>query len=142
MTVSARAAACRRAAEPLVIEAVELDDLRSDEVLVRMVGSGICHTDLAARDQQIPVPLPAVLGHEGSGVVEQVGEAVRGLKPGDRVVMSFIALCLRRSVKFDHVPGRPGRSRALGAYDTGEARANKAKRPVGRSMPRPSTRHE
>jgi aryl-alcohol dehydrogenase len=54
-----------------------------------MVGSGICHTDMAARDRQIPVPLPAVLGHEGSGIVEQVGEGVSNLKVGDRVVMSF-----------------------------------------------------
>jgi aryl-alcohol dehydrogenase len=86
---SAQAALCRGSDEPFSLETVLLDDLRADELLVRMVGSGICHTDLAARDRQIPVPLPAILGHEGSGIVERVGSAVRDLKAGDRVVMSF-----------------------------------------------------
>ena len=86
---NARAALCRGAGEPFTIEAVQMDQLRPDEVLVRVVGSGICHTDLAARDKQIPVPLPAILGHEGSGIVESVGNAVTGLAVGDRVVMSF-----------------------------------------------------
>lgn len=87
--LSARAAICRGPGQPFTIEAVEVDKLRPDEVLVRMVGSGICHTDLAARDMQIPVPLPAILGHEGSGIVEAVGGAVTNLAVGDRVVMSF-----------------------------------------------------
>jgi aryl-alcohol dehydrogenase len=60
-----------------------------DEVLVRIVGVGICHTDLSARDGRTPMPLPAVLGHEGAGVVEQVGAAVTDLAPGDHVVLTF-----------------------------------------------------
>jgi len=89
MTVSARAAICRGPDEPFAIEDVELDELRPDELLVRIVASGICHTDLAVRDKQLPVPLPVVLGHEGSGIVEKVGSAVTAAKPGDRVIMSF-----------------------------------------------------
>lgn len=89
MTISPRAAICRGSDEPFTVEAVELDALRPDELLVRMVGSGICHTDMAARDRHIPVPLPAVLGHEGSGIVEQLGSGVTDLKVGDRVIMSF-----------------------------------------------------
>jgi len=72
-----------------VIEEIELEDPRPDEVLVRMVATGICHTDLYAHSGRgMPVPRPIVLGHEGAGVVEQVGVGVRGLAPGDHVVLS------------------------------------------------------
>ncbi|MFB6251603.1 MAG: alcohol dehydrogenase catalytic domain-containing protein [Halobellus sp.] len=53
------------------------------------VGAGVCHTDMIVRDQLYPTPLPAVLGHEGSGVVEAVGTNVTDVEPGDRVVLSF-----------------------------------------------------
>lgn len=71
------------------IEDVELSEPNEDEILVRVVGCGICHTDMIVRDQMYPTPLPAVLGHEGSGVVEEVGEDVTRVEPGDHVVMSF-----------------------------------------------------
>ncbi len=71
------------------IEQVELSDPRDQEVLVRIVGSGICHTDLAAREQYLPYPLPGVLGHEGAGVVEKVGSRVKKVKPGDHVALSW-----------------------------------------------------
>jgi aryl-alcohol dehydrogenase len=58
-------------------------------VLVRVVAAGICHTDLIMRDQWYPVPLPAVLGHEGAGIVEQVGSSVTKVAAGDRVGMTF-----------------------------------------------------
>lgn len=83
------AAVARQAHGDFTIETADLDDPRPEEVLVRIVGVGLCHTDLIARDQFIPIPLPSVLGHEGSGVVEKVGSAVKKVKPGDRVVMSF-----------------------------------------------------
>jgi aryl-alcohol dehydrogenase len=89
MTTQARAAICRGNAEPFTIEDVELDDLRPDELRVRVVACGICHTDMAVRDQQLPVPHPVVLGHEGAGIVEEVGSEVTTARPGDRVVMSF-----------------------------------------------------
>lgn len=54
---------------PFVLGELDLGELRADEVLVDVSASGICHTDLICRDQWIPVPLPAVLGHEGAGVV-------------------------------------------------------------------------
>lgn len=75
--------------EEFVIEEVELDSPKDDEVLIKMVSSGVCHTDAVARDQLIPVPLPAVLGHEGAGIVEKVGNNVKGIKAGDHVVLSF-----------------------------------------------------
>lgn len=71
------------------IEQVELSEPRDNEVLVRIVGSGICHTDLAAREQYLPYPLPGVLGHEGAGVVEKVGNRVKKVKPGDHVALSW-----------------------------------------------------
>jgi aryl-alcohol dehydrogenase len=89
MTTQAQAAICYGSEKPFSIEDISLDDPRDDEVLVRIVACGVCHTDMAVRDQHVPVPLPAILGHEGAGVVEKVGSAVTHVKPGDRVIMSF-----------------------------------------------------
>ncbi|MFC4558979.1 NAD(P)-dependent alcohol dehydrogenase [Virgibacillus kekensis] len=71
------------------IENVELDNPKNDEVLVKIVATGVCHTDAVARDQDVPVPLPAVLGHEGAGVVEKAGSNVKSVEEGDHVVLSF-----------------------------------------------------
>ncbi|GAA0283924.1 NAD(P)-dependent alcohol dehydrogenase [Alteraurantiacibacter aestuarii] len=89
MTTQARAAICQGPGKDFTLEHVQLDDLRGDEILVRMVASGICHTDMAVRDRQLPTPLPAVLGHEGAGIVEAVGSNVTSVAAGDRVLMSF-----------------------------------------------------
>ncbi|MFQ6027212.1 MAG: alcohol dehydrogenase catalytic domain-containing protein [Dehalococcoidia bacterium] len=70
---------------------MELDEPRANEVLVKIVATGICHTDLVVRDQGIPAPLPIVLGHEGAGIVEQVGNQVTKLRPGDHMVLSYPA---------------------------------------------------
>jgi aryl-alcohol dehydrogenase len=85
------------------LETVQLAEPRADEVLVRIVGVGLCHTDLVARDQFIPIPLPAVLGHEGAGIVEAVGSAVTKVVPGDAVVIGFSSCghCPRCE---DHLP--------------------------------------
>lgn len=74
---------------PFSLEEVELDEPRPDEVRVRMVAVGMCHTDLNAVHGALPYPLPGVLGHEGVGVVEEVGAAVRRTRPGDRVLLTF-----------------------------------------------------
>jgi aryl-alcohol dehydrogenase len=86
-----RAAVARAPHAPFTLESATLEEPRAGEVLVRIVGVGLCHTDLVARDQFIPIPLPAVLGHEGSGVVERVGEGVTKVAPGDPVVLSFLS---------------------------------------------------
>jgi aryl-alcohol dehydrogenase len=62
---------------------------RSDEVLVRIVATGVCQTDAHMRNQDYPIPLPMILGHEGAGVVESVGSAVRDVSPGDHVALTF-----------------------------------------------------
>ncbi|MDR2197508.1 MAG: NAD(P)-dependent alcohol dehydrogenase [Coriobacteriales bacterium] len=73
----------------LSIEEVELAPPRASEALVRLVATGVCHTDSAGIQQYIPVALPAIFGHEGVGVVEEVGLGVQTLKPGDRVIMTY-----------------------------------------------------
>ena len=83
------AAVLREREHAFQIESLELDDPRVDEVLVRIVATGICHSDLAVRTGDLPLPLPIVLGHEGSGIVEAVGSRVTRVSPGDRVVLTF-----------------------------------------------------
>jgi len=83
------AAIARAARAPLEIATVEIEEPRDDEVLVRLVACGICHTDIACRDQLLPVPLPVVLGHEGAGIVERVGSRVSKVASGDKVLLSY-----------------------------------------------------
>ena len=83
------AALVRGASKPLEIVSLELDELRPDEVRVRMVATGVCHTDALVRDQALPTPLPVVLGHEGAGIVDAVGSAVTTVESGDHVVLGF-----------------------------------------------------
>lgn len=87
-TLRAQVAVVRQAGGPFHLEQAEVAPPRGDEVRVRMVATGMCHTDLVARDG-FPVPLPIVLGHEGAGVVESVGPQVKRVRPGDHVVLSF-----------------------------------------------------
>jgi Zn-dependent alcohol dehydrogenase len=87
--LEATAAIARGPSEPLTFEQVTLEPPRKDEVLVKVVASGVCHTDLVCQQQDLPVPLPIVLGHEGAGIVIETGDAVEGLSPGDHVVLSF-----------------------------------------------------
>lgn len=87
--VKIRAAVWRAAGAPPTIEELALTGPGPDEVLVRIVATGICHTDLKAAATQSAVPRPVVLGHEGAGVVEAVGARVSGLAKGDHVVMTF-----------------------------------------------------
>jgi aryl-alcohol dehydrogenase len=83
------AAVSREGAPHPVIEELTLEDPRGDEILVRVVASGICHTDIRSHaGMGVPVPKPIVLGHEGAGVVEAVGAGVVGVKKGDHVVLS------------------------------------------------------
>ena len=82
-------AAVTREQGKLAIEEVELAAPKASEVLVKLIASGVCHTDSAGINQIIPVTMPAIFGHEGVGIVEDVGVGVDSLKPGDRVIMSF-----------------------------------------------------
>jgi aryl-alcohol dehydrogenase len=75
--------------EPFTLDELRLDSPRPGEVIVRLSGTGICHTDLLFRDRTFPMPLPAVLGHEGAGVIEDIGDGVIDLAPGDHVVLTY-----------------------------------------------------
>ena len=72
---------------------VELEAPKTGEVLVKMMATGVCHSDLSIINGTIPSAFPVVLGHEGAGIIEQVGEGVTNVKPGDHVVLSFIPNC-------------------------------------------------
>jgi len=89
MSITTRAAVVESGGAPFTLAEVELDEPGAREAVVRMVATGLCHTDLGVASGGLPFPLPGVLGHEGAGVVEAVGAAVTGVAPGDHVVLSF-----------------------------------------------------
>ena len=88
-----KAAVCYEKNQPVRVEAVTLDAPRRNEVLVRLAASGVCHTDLSVITGVMPMKLPGVLGHEGAGIVEEVGEGVAQLAPGDRVALAWVTPC-------------------------------------------------
>ncbi|KOU61761.1 alcohol dehydrogenase [Streptomyces sp. MMG1533] len=89
MSITTRAAVVESGGAPFTLSDVQLDEPGPHEAVVRMVATGLCHTDLGVASGGLPFPLPGVLGHEGAGVVEAVGSDVTGLAPGDHVVLSF-----------------------------------------------------
>lgn len=74
--------------EAFKIEQVEISEPQANEVLIKIVATGVCHTDAVARDLGLS-PFPVVLGHEGAGIVEKVGVGVKHVEPGDHVVISY-----------------------------------------------------
>ena len=102
-----RAAVLHDVGGPWSVEDYELDPPRASEVLVQMAAAGLCHSDehiltgdmsapnTVLRELGLPTMFPLIGGHEGSGVVVQVGEGVTDFAPGDHVIMSFIAVCGR-----------------------------------------------
>ena len=121
---------------PFSVQSVTLDEPRKDEILVKIAGVGLCHTDLTAlAAKMIPVKLPAVFGHEGSGTVAAVGADVSKFGVGDRVVMSFSscghcdncaahhpAYC-KNSAVLNHTGMRPDGSTAIRGRLSGSAEA-------------------
>ena len=87
-SIEVRAAVATGANRDFELLTLRLEYPRPDEVLVRIVAVGLCHTDVSCRDSHLPA-CPAVLGHEGAGIVERVGAGVTSVSPGDRVVLSF-----------------------------------------------------
>lgn len=85
-----------------VLSQVELDEPRPDEVVVRMVATGVCGTDVHVQHGGIPFPLPGVVGHEGAGIVERVGGAVTSVAPGDQVLLTFTSCGHCRNCRLGH----------------------------------------
>jgi aryl-alcohol dehydrogenase len=126
-------AVVREPGGPFLLEDVQLAAPQPDEVLVEVVAAGMCHTDLLVRDSR-PESLPAVLGHEGAGIVRETGSEVRGVSAGDKVVLSFpsCGVCIRcrtgRSAYCDSIAAlKFGCRRPDGSVATTDA----AGRPVG-----------
>src|SRR4051812_25311264 len=90
-----RAAVLTAIGQPLEIrEDVEVESPRAGEVKIRMGASGVCHSDLSMQNGTLfGGPTPIVLGHEGAGVVEEIGEGVSSVAPGDHVVISWVPMC-------------------------------------------------
>ncbi len=88
-----RAAVLRTIGRPTAIETLELAEPRAGEVRVRLLASGVCHSDLHVRDGEWPRPTPIAMGHEGAGVVEAVGPGVRSLAVGQPVALSWLVPC-------------------------------------------------
>jgi Zn-dependent alcohol dehydrogenase len=87
------AAVLYAANKPYSVETVELDAPRRGEVLIKVAAAGVCRSDLHFQKGEAAIAMPAVLGHEGAGTVQSVGEGVTMVKPGDRVILSFVPNC-------------------------------------------------
>lgn len=105
--------------EPLVVEEINVDPPRYGEVSVRMGASGVCHSDLHTAQGIHPASLPVILGHEGAGIVEDVGDGVEHLSVGDHVILSWLPYCGR--CRFC-ASGRPALCAALAWSDAGTMR--------------------
>ena len=111
-----RAAVLYAFGEPLVIEELDLDPPKAGEVLIRMAASGVCRSDWHGVRGVHQHATPIVLGHEGSAIVEEVGEGVEGLAPGDHVALSWLPYCGSCA---RCVAGHPARCERLDVFDQG-----------------------
>lgn len=93
MSQRAKAVLCREINRPVVVEEIEVEPPRRGEVMIRLAACGVCHSDYSVTTGTIPFPPPVVLGHEGAGIVVEVGEGVTGIAVGDAVVSSFVSMC-------------------------------------------------
>ncbi|WP_018394404.1 Zn-dependent alcohol dehydrogenase [Bacillus sp. 37MA] len=91
-TMKIKAAIMTEVGKPLSIQQVELSEPKSNEVLVKIKATGVCHSDLNALNDPT-TPTPTILGHEGSGIVEAVGSSVTNVKAGDKVALSWVPYC-------------------------------------------------
>jgi S-(hydroxymethyl)glutathione dehydrogenase/alcohol dehydrogenase len=93
MSQRAKAVVCREINQPVVVEEIEVESPRRGEVMIRLAACGVCHSDYSVTTGTIPFPPPVVLGHEGAGIVVEVGAGVTDLAVGDAVVSSFVSMC-------------------------------------------------
>ncbi len=128
-----KAAVLWEAEAPLEVEEVDLDEPGSNEVLVELVATGVCHTDLHAALGHFPVPKPMVLGHEGAGIVREVGPGVLTVVPGDHVALVSMPSCghCDRCVSGEpYICERGFEGMGSGALLSGETRLRKGKQRI------------
>jgi S-(hydroxymethyl)glutathione dehydrogenase / alcohol dehydrogenase len=150
-----KAVVLREVGQPTAVEELALRPLGRHEVRVRLAASGVCHSDLSLRDGSIPTLLPGTLGHEGAGVVTEVGDDVTTVSPGEHVVLTwnvacrFCPHCLRGDAQlcdhaYDHAYGDPYANSAAGPVWPGMGVGSLAEEtllpaaavvPVDRSLP-------
>ncbi|OZF06292.1 MULTISPECIES: NAD(P)-dependent alcohol dehydrogenase [Nocardiaceae] len=131
MTTSMSAAVSRGPNTPFALEQVDIDDPRPDEILVSIAATGLCHTDLFTKAATPAKSGPAILGHEGAGVVVEVGREIEGVAPGDHVVLTYrhcgrCDRCLRgnpayclRSYSLNRLGPRPDGTHVVASDGTG-----------------------
>ena len=90
--------------QPIVLEQLRMDAPGPGQARIRLHACGVCHTDAVMRQGAIPIPFPAILGHEGAGVIEALGAGTEGFQPGDHVLLSFSS-CGGCGACADHQPG-------------------------------------
>src|SRR5574342_710954 len=105
------------------VEDLSIDPPKAGELGIRMVATGVCHSDLSVINDTLPLPRPCVLGHEGAGIVEQIGEGVTGFANGDHVVLSFTPSCSACYFCLHHLPQFCANSLCFGPMMDGTARA-------------------
>jgi S-(hydroxymethyl)glutathione dehydrogenase/alcohol dehydrogenase len=93
MAKKCKAVVVREVNKPVVVEEITVEAPRADEVMIKLAACGVCHSDLSATNGTILFPLPVILGHEGAGVVVEVGAGVTDIAVGDHVVSSFVSMC-------------------------------------------------
>lgn len=93
MNRKARAVVCREINQPVVVEEIFVAPPRRNELTIKLSACGVCHSDLSATNATIAFPPPLVLGHEGAGVVVEVGDGVTEFAVGDAVISSFVSMC-------------------------------------------------
>ena len=93
MSRTGKAVLCREINKPVVVETVEFEGPKRDEVTLKIKACGVCHSDLSGTNGTIPIPPPSVLGHEACGIVEEVGEGVNDIAVGDTAIVSWVPMC-------------------------------------------------
>jgi len=88
-TITTKALVCPQVGEQAVLEDVILDSIRPNEAVVKIEACGVCHTDLSCMDGTLPAGFPNIFGHEGAGTVFEVGDAIKHIQKGDKVLLSF-----------------------------------------------------
>ena len=123
---------------PLKIERMVLPNIENDQVRIRLVASGVCHSDWHVIKGEWPfIPIPIILGHEGAGIVEEIGSAVNNVKVGDHVVLSWKRNCGLCDVPADQRGRQMDKFNGLGTFSTETIVPQDVVIPIDKEIPLP-----